>query len=434
MSEQSKPVSRVHRQCPKEGRRSSPATRTKAAVAVASSPTAPAHPRHTCIAASMLLFGFPMVAGCEAGSLGQHQYRIEDGAFEALGEATTGMPEVGFLTAQLFRGDAMCTATLIAPDRVVTAQHCVSTTAARHGLAFVLGDSSDDPTRQTFAVSRVAPHSDSDLAVLTLAQPTPFRGLPFLARALAPGERVTLVGFGETGWDSRRSGHKRVLQVPVSGADPDDSTALRLARMGGCVGEAGGAALIEEAGQWHIAAIGQSARLRECERGSLYARLDGARAAFLLSAAGIAAMAVCAQQGQACSHHPAGIGCCAPFLCSDSDPLNPAAGARCALPARLAGLAKLCSPGGLSCNHDQDCCDWHDGMRCLPGSPAGAQFSCQYAPQRPACRLRGEEESCAQCSPVGAFCNTIDDCCPIGASRVRCENRSGGGGQCVVFE
>ena len=373
--------------------------------------------------------------GCEAGALtGVSNYRNTDGAYETLGEPTTGMPEVGFLTAQIFRGDAICSATLVAPDRVITARHCVNTTANRHGLAFVLGNSVEDSRREVYQVSRVAPHGDGDLAVLTLARPTPFQGLPILSRPLAAGETVTLVGYGETGWDARGSGHKRAIQVPVSGPDSQDASAVRLARLNGCVGESGGAALVEVAGQWHLAGVGQAVRAAECEYGSLYARVDGARSTFLLSARGIAAMAVCANQGEICNHSAGGTACCSPYRCTDINANDPGAGARCSLSPALAAVANVCRPPGVACNNDQDCCDWTNGVRCAPSSPDGTGFVCRYAPQRAACRLAGQEESCATCNPLGAFCNADSDCCSVSGQAVHCEGKPGGGGQCVVHD
>lgn len=111
----------------------------------------------------------------------------------------------------------LCTGTLIAPDRVLTAGHCVyeviqpETFVER--VVFVVGDA---PGRQV-RVAAAAAHPDflglmdSDLAVLWLSSPvTEVKPAPLATAAPTLGEQITIVGYGDTSYAGGGSGVRRL--------------------------------------------------------------------------------------------------------------------------------------------------------------------------------------------------------------------------------
>lgn len=144
------------------------------------------------------------------------------------GERETGRPEVVFLYN--VRGSA-CTASIISPYVVLTANHCVEvggSTAAASSFRIYVGPSTSRLTAE-YRVSDVRPvpgaglgggRSGNDLALLVLATPareTPLeigRGRPVVALA---GQTMTAVGYGQT--PSGGSGIKYTATMGIDGFD-----------------------------------------------------------------------------------------------------------------------------------------------------------------------------------------------------------------------
>jgi hypothetical protein len=98
-------------------------------------------------------------------------------------------------------GEVFCTATLIAPDVIVTAAHCVSPGP----VEAVFGASTDAVVARRAVVHQRA-HLEHDLAVMRLSIPAPDDIAPVLVRdaPLGPevvGGQLRIVGFGLTSTD-----------------------------------------------------------------------------------------------------------------------------------------------------------------------------------------------------------------------------------------
>lgn len=154
-------------------------------------------------------------------------------------------------------GEGMCSGTLVAPNVVLTARHCVSYTSEHvtcgpnevlgnrdaRTLAVWSGDDVHAATLRAHGLRLVVPSShalcDHDVAAIVLDRAV--RGVRPTAVASVPpkvGERLTVVGFGRTGASSgagvKRRRTVRVVDVRARELDVGEVT---------CPGDSGGPAL-----------------------------------------------------------------------------------------------------------------------------------------------------------------------------------------------
>lgn len=131
------------------------------------------------------------------------------------GQRDLGHPAVGYLTVS---GKVHCTGTLIAPDTVLAAAHCLKVPA----FDFVLGAQTSSVAK-FWAHPSYAPGTPGhlpetfDLGVLRLKEPI-YTVAP-LPLALTPprvGERLTIVGFGRTADGADDAGEKRVAETVIT--------------------------------------------------------------------------------------------------------------------------------------------------------------------------------------------------------------------------
>ncbi|MFG1419590.1 S1 family peptidase [Xanthobacter albus] len=155
---------------------------------------------------------------------------------------------------------AACTATVLAPDLLLTAAHCVEP-EADYAVAIV-----DDGPPKLLPAARVALHPrfnadqfrtrrpTPDLALVKLAEPLPGRFRPAAltdAEGLPPkGADFTLAGFGVTAEGATKSaGTLRAVRLPSIGTT--GGIMVRLAppagTAGACTGDSGGPAFQGEA-------------------------------------------------------------------------------------------------------------------------------------------------------------------------------------------
>ncbi|MBM4394905.1 MAG: trypsin-like serine protease [Deltaproteobacteria bacterium] len=182
-----------------------------------------------------------------------------------------GHPAVGALLLE----DGLCSGTLVSPNVVLTAAHCVvGQVAAR----FVLGADASGPgpshgVRETFAHPGYGfRHQDGevvawhDIAVAVLDGPAAVEPMPWRTEPLdaAAGEPVTFVGFGRTDPDGHSFGRKYKVRTTISGVwdhgfwnltHPDDPHNT-------CSGDSGGPALVERDGREEVAGVVSSGDAR----------------------------------------------------------------------------------------------------------------------------------------------------------------------------
>lgn len=167
-----------------------------------------------------------------------------------------------------------CSGTVLASTLVLTAVHCVQEIGAAQpvdpaSVSLGIGTAIDDPALTRWAVAEIrvpgpavfqSPEDllGNDVAVLIPARPLPLAGLglPGQPPLPAPGERLTLIGFGEDRFG--RVGRRHSLEVQVI-----ERTETGFAYSGGgCLGDSGGPLLNADGRLFAIASLGTS---RHCE-------------------------------------------------------------------------------------------------------------------------------------------------------------------------
>jgi secreted trypsin-like serine protease len=184
-----------------------------------------------------------------------------------------------------------CTGTLVAPNVVVTAAHCVPDCAQR---IFVGEDVDDQDAGQVVAVRTAVAHPDyrppdptSDIAVLILAEAvqdvTPRPIAEVAAVDAAP--TVRLVGYGNTDVHSTGGyGRRRLVDVPVAGEDARYGADFTSEFVAGapfldrdsCNGDSGGPAYVAVGDGWQLAGATSRATasaFRPCGDGGIYTRV-----------------------------------------------------------------------------------------------------------------------------------------------------------------
>jgi MYXO-CTERM domain-containing protein len=218
--------------------------------------------------AARLLLPCAALLACSAG--GERVAGQQHGI--AGGDADLSHHNVFLLVAQHEHSGGLCTATLIAPNLLLTARHCVSPgTGDDHVLCgeSVLGE--PYPASAFFATNAPQPRDDSrffkaidvrvpvqggdtcgyDLALIILDQNVPssisMPAVPRIDREVVPGEPYTAVGYGvnedgnSTGSRMQRDGLSIECQ-PGSCGSGVESTEF-LGETGICSGDSGGPAL-----------------------------------------------------------------------------------------------------------------------------------------------------------------------------------------------
>lgn len=184
-----------------------------------------------------------------------------------------------------------CSGTLIAPDVVLTAAHCVDPEDC--GQRVHIGDDvryADAGTIVKVREAVIHPEyrgsGSADLAVLRLARP-----VDVAPRAVAPADAledktfVRVVGFGRTDFAGRVGyGRRRQVDVPLAGRDVDYGADLDTEFVAAtpsrnrdsCRGDSGGPAYVRVGDRWLLAGATSRAttsRRRKCGDGGIYTRV-----------------------------------------------------------------------------------------------------------------------------------------------------------------
>ncbi len=184
-----------------------------------------------------------------------------------------------------------CTGTLVAPNVVVTAGHCV-----RGGCAtrVFLGQDVDDPDAgKVVQVEEAQAHPDyrppnptHDLSVLILDEDATVAPRAIAADGmLAAAATVRLAGFGNTDvFSSGGYGRRRMVDVPLASNDPVFGADSETEFVAGapfldrdsCNGDSGGPAYLQSEDSWYLAGATSRATartIRPCGDGGIYTRV-----------------------------------------------------------------------------------------------------------------------------------------------------------------
>ncbi len=195
------------------------------------------------------------------------------------GELERDHPAVGALT---WFGEAFCTGTLVRPDVVVTAAHCLAEADDTEGFGFFVGADARRPsTGTTIPVQSVHIHpsygkeGDNDIGVLVLSRSAPVEPVDLLTRPMGQewvGRRPLFVGYGVSSATSESTGIKRSVEIPIE--ELDDTRFLYASpRANTCFGDSGGPALFELRGRWTLIGV-TSWGDEDCREFGVNARVD----------------------------------------------------------------------------------------------------------------------------------------------------------------
>ena len=183
-----------------------------------------------------------------------------------------------------------CSGTLVAPNVVVTAAHCLDGCATH---AMIGADVTRPEDGQVIEVKKPVVHPKyrtrkpkSDLAVLILAEDAQAKPRELAtAEMVAAAQSVRLAGFGNTDvYSVGGYGIRRLVDVPMASRDPKYGADARTEFVAGapfldrdsCNGDSGGPAYVRADGKWYLAGATSRATasaFRPCGDGGIYTEL-----------------------------------------------------------------------------------------------------------------------------------------------------------------
>ncbi len=209
------------------------------------------------------------------------------------GEPDAGDPAVVLLAAwspDLATLD-LCTATLIGPDVLLTAAHCVDEASHPGGSfgVFFGPDANAYPSASTLIpkladIAEIHVHPDydpeppfsADIAVVILAEPRPTKPLPVLWSPLSSdlvGAPARIVGYGQTLYEEPNASKHEALTV-LAAIDEGDTITVGDVDHKTCIGDSGGPALVFVDGVETVIGVNSYTDLAGCLEPAHYRRTD----------------------------------------------------------------------------------------------------------------------------------------------------------------
>jgi secreted trypsin-like serine protease len=176
---------------------------------------------------------------------------------------------------------AICSGVLVAPDLVLTAEHCLAAANSYTGqLSVVFGESIEAPTAEAIVVASWS-HSELDIAALRIAMDDcaelALDPLPLLKTSLDSswiGTSVTLAGYGVatpsgTDWGRRLFATETIVAIE----DAHIVVAATSGTTGACIGDSGGPLLVSRDGRFKVVGVLQDGD-PSCLGEDYYVRVD----------------------------------------------------------------------------------------------------------------------------------------------------------------
>jgi hypothetical protein len=187
--------------------------------------------------------------------------------------------------------DWCCTGTLVAPNVVITAAHCLPVECANR--IFIGEDVNVPGNGRVIEVKTAVIHPDylplkrtQDIAVLILEEDAAVAPRAIATAAVVnKATTVRLAGFGNTDvFSSGGYGRRRMVDVPVASSNPDFGADPKTEFVAGapfldrdsCNGDSGGPAFVQSGQKWFLAGATSRATassIRPCGDGGIYTRI-----------------------------------------------------------------------------------------------------------------------------------------------------------------
>jgi len=185
-----------------------------------------------------------------------------------------GTPDSGDPSVVLLGGGGVwCTGTLVAPNVVLTAAHCIS---AKNNLVYFGPQYLGDAGGTTLGISKSYPHPDYatnksvDIGIAILSSSSAVTPSAFSSTPPTVNANVHVVGFGDTASPSEPLFTKMQIDVPIGTVASDSFTTGPAI----CSGDSGGPAFLSVNNQNVIAGVVSGHSIQACGGTAGYVRVD----------------------------------------------------------------------------------------------------------------------------------------------------------------